>query len=710
MVLVVALASCKKTPEVNLKYVDVERDLVTVGTTTANIQCDYVYIATLKKAYLFYGEGQDEVNMISAEMRVVQNTLYVELTGLKANSTYSYYYEFHNGFNFMRTTLKSFKTEASPSGVSLPTVITAEVTEITANSAKSGGEVTDDGGAEVTERGICWSTNVDPSLNNSHVAVGMGMGAFAAIINGLESNTTYHVRAYAINEAGTAYGLDREFLTIGGGNDCNHDFVDLGLPSGTLWATCNLGANSPEEYGNYFAWGEIEPKDIYTWSTYKYCNGSSNTLTKYCYISDFGYNGFTDELTELMPEDDAAIANWCNDWCMPTANQWQELIDNTTIVWTSQNGVTGRLFTAANGNSLFLPAAGICKESIINVGVYGNYWSTTFDVIDTDDPRDASVLHFSSTYSVVYGCNRDVGCSVRAVRKSEMPTPPSSVPEGAINGLFTINENGDKVYFSKGNLQYQASTNTWRFAENQWDYVGTQTPGFQGTIGGNVSGSDNHLIASTYNGWIDLFGWGTSNNNHGAVCYQPWSVSNNRTDYFVYGNESFCLYDQTGQADWGYSPIINGGNAPNRWRSIASAEWDYLFDQRNTITGSRFAKAILNNTNGIVLFPDDWHLSEFTFSETNNHYASFSCNVIDSVAWINYENNGAVFLPASGYRIETTMYYLNWGGYYWTASCIDNSAYQQFFSADDMYTHASSRFIGESVRLVQDANPQNKAK
>ena len=450
MVLVVALASCKKTPEVNLKYVDVERDLVTVGTTTANIQCDYVYIATLKKAYLFYGEGQDEVNMISAEMRVVQNTLYVELTGLKANSTYSYYYEFHNGFNFMTTTLKSFKTEASPSGVSLPTVITAEVTEITANSAKSGGEVTDDGGAEVTERGICWSTNVDPSLNNSHVAVGMGMGAFAAIINGLESNTTYHVRAYAINEAGTAYGLDREFLTIGGGNDCNHDFVDLGLPSGTLWATCNLGANSPEEYGNYFAWGEIEPKDIYTWSTYKYCNGSSNTLTKYCYISDFGYNGFTDELTELMPEDDAAIANWCNDWCMPTANQWQELIDNTTIVWTSQNGVTGRLFTAANGNSLFLPAAGICKESIINVGVYGNYWSTTFDVIDTDDPRDASVLHFSSTYSVVYGCNRDVGCSVRAVRKSEMPTPPSSVPEGAINGLFTINENGDKVYFSKG--------------------------------------------------------------------------------------------------------------------------------------------------------------------------------------------------------------------------------------------------------------------
>ncbi len=111
MVLVVALASCKKTQEGNLKYVDVERDLVTVGTTTANIQCDYDYIATLKKAYLFYGEGMDEADFTSAEMRVVQNTLYVELMGLKSNTTYNYYYEFHNGFNSMRTALKNFKTE-----------------------------------------------------------------------------------------------------------------------------------------------------------------------------------------------------------------------------------------------------------------------------------------------------------------------------------------------------------------------------------------------------------------------------------------------------------------------------------------------------------------------------------------------------------------------------------------------------------------------
>ena len=121
LLFVVALASCKKTPEVNLKYVDVERDLITVGTTTATVQCDYQYISTLKKAYLYYGEGEDETDMNTAEMRVVQNTLYVDLAGLKSNTTYSYFYEFHNGFNSMRTVSKGFKTEIASGQEGLPT-------------------------------------------------------------------------------------------------------------------------------------------------------------------------------------------------------------------------------------------------------------------------------------------------------------------------------------------------------------------------------------------------------------------------------------------------------------------------------------------------------------------------------------------------------------------------------------------------------------
>ena len=108
----------------------------------------------------------------------------------------------------------------------------------------------------------------------------------------------------------------------GGGTYNGHEYVDLGLPSGTLWATCNVGAETPEGYGDYFAWGETELKTTYNLSTYKYTNGSYDQLTKYCSNSSYGYNGFTDTLTVLLPEDDAATANWGDGWCMPTADQW----------------------------------------------------------------------------------------------------------------------------------------------------------------------------------------------------------------------------------------------------------------------------------------------------------------------------------------------------------------------------------------------------
>lgn len=421
MVLVVVLASCKKTPEVNLKYVDVERDLVTVGTTTANIQCDYEYIATLKKAYFFYGEGDNEDDFISAEMRVVQKTLYVELTGLRENTIYNYYYEFHNGFNSMRTALKSFKTGSSPGGATLPTVVTAAITEITANSAKSGGEVTHDGGAEVTERGICWSTTANPTISDSHVAAGTGTGIFTATMSGLEANTTYHVRAYAINDKGTAYGLDREFTTLNGGGTGDHEYVDLGLPSGTLWATCNVGASTPEGYGDYFAWGETQPKENYEWDTYKY--GGMNTLTKYCNQSNYGYNGFTDNLTILQPDDDAATANWGNGWCMPTKEQWEELLQNTSHTWTTQNSVNGRLFTASNGNSLFLPAAGDRRgNELCDADVYGLYWSEALGNDTANPPYGAWYFGFylgTPPDDYYISCAfRYTGQSVRPVRSS----------------------------------------------------------------------------------------------------------------------------------------------------------------------------------------------------------------------------------------------------------------------------------------------------
>ncbi len=133
-----------------------------------------------------------------------------------------------------------------------------------------------------------------------------------------------------------------------------HDYIDLGLPSGTLWATCNVGANKPEEYGDYFAWGETVTKGDYTWSTYKHCKGSAaKNFTKYCNDRDYGV---VDNKNSLEAVDDAATAKWGSDWRMPTRAECQELIENCTWRWTTLNGINGCEVRGKNGNSIFLPA------------------------------------------------------------------------------------------------------------------------------------------------------------------------------------------------------------------------------------------------------------------------------------------------------------------------------------------------------------------
>ncbi len=194
----------------------------------------------------------------------------------------------------------------------------------------------------------------------------------------------------------------------------NHEYVDLGLPSGTLWATCNIGASAPEEYGDYFAWGETDPKDYYDWSTYKWCNGSSKTLTKYCTDSSYGYNGFVDNKTELDPEDDAAYVNWGPSWRMPTSNQYSELCGLCTWEWTQRNGVNGRLVTGPNGKTLFLPAAGMLwNDYLYDSGSTGHYWSRTLYY----KTYDAYLLLFGSVSMHWYDFNRRSDAqTVRAVR------------------------------------------------------------------------------------------------------------------------------------------------------------------------------------------------------------------------------------------------------------------------------------------------------
>ena len=192
-----------------------------------------------------------------------------------------------------------------------------------------------------------------------------------------------------------------------------HEYVDLGLPSGLKWATCNVGANSPEESGDYFAWGEVEPKTTYNWSTYKYCVDNYDNLTKYCSLSSYGNNGFTDSKTVLDPEDDAAAVNWGGAWRMPTYEEMCELIDECTWTWTTQNGVYGRKVTGPNGNSIFLPAAGCMYNSDLHyAGSYGYYWSSS---LSADGPSGAYGVDFDSVYVYRGSYFRYGGRSVRPV-------------------------------------------------------------------------------------------------------------------------------------------------------------------------------------------------------------------------------------------------------------------------------------------------------
>ena len=286
-----------------------------------------------------------------------------------------------------------------------PTVTTAEVTNITVNSALCGGEVTFDGNVTVTARGICWSTNQNPTIDDNKTTNGEGVGSFTSQIPDLVPNTQYYVRAYATNEVGTAYGEEKCFTTLPiEGTTNGHSWVDLGLPSGLKWATYNVGATSPEEYGDYFAWGETSTKAEYN---------SDNSPTYGLSISELQSQGYIDGEGNLTSQYDAATANCGGSWRMPTYDELYELSTKCTWTWTTQNSVNGYKVIGPSGASIFLPTAG-CRDgsSLIGAGIYGRYWSSTPDE-DNDDY--ACRLFFNVDGHGMNDYGRNYGLSVRPI-------------------------------------------------------------------------------------------------------------------------------------------------------------------------------------------------------------------------------------------------------------------------------------------------------
>ena len=283
----------------------------------------------------------------------------------------------------------------------------------------------------------------------------------------------------------------------------------------------------------------------------------------------------------------------------------------------------------------------------------------------------------------------------------ETPEVPT-IPTGAVDGTFTINDQGGKVYFSQGNLQYQASTNTFRFAENQWNFIGGS---YEVNQTGNVNGSDNCLISNIYSGWIDLFGYGTSGwNGSGYTSFEPWAYSST--------SDSFLGEDLTGdyaKADWGvYNAISNGGNQAGLWRTLTKDEWDYIINGRSG--NIRYARAQVNGVNGLILVPDGWDNSVYELKNVNSGGNNWDVNTIYQSIWENtLEPAGCVFLPNAGWRsinsVGIRIYETGTNGNYWSSTAYNTSsphAYRLNVGWQGPGVSASFANNGYAVRLVQD--------
>ena len=429
-------------------------------------------------------------------------------------------------------------------------------------------------------------------------------------------------------------------------NSQEHEYVDLGLPSGTLWATCNVGASNPEDYGDHFAWGETKTKSVYDWDTYKHAKGFDK-LTKYCDKSKDGYKGFADTLTELQPIDDPAMANWGNGWYTPKKEQWDELMAHTNREWTTRNGVEGWLFTSRrNGKSLFLPAAGYRGNSSLNdAGSHGYYWSSS---LYTDSPSGAWFFYFnfnSGCHDMDY-YGRIFGRSVRPVRSAQLDMNCCPEQEFVDLGL------------PSGTLWATCNVGASK-PEDYGDYFA-----WGETKKKDVYDWDTYKHAK---GAIDKLYCDES--DYGYIATEDkWSVIRRFTKYCNdsdYGYNGFAdtltelqPIDDPATANWG-----------NGWHTPKKEQWDELM------------------------------------AHTNREWATR--NGVKGWLFISRRNGKRLFLPAAGSRWDDESGGAGGAGLYWSSS-LDTSypdiVWGFFFdslSADVYFGY--DRYNGRSVRAVRTA-------
>ena len=578
------------------------------------------------------------------------------MTGLVAGTTY---YVRAYATNSAGTSYGNQQTFVT---LELPTVTTSSISSITASSAVSGGIVTNDGGSAVTARGVCWSTSPAPTIMNSITIDSNGAGAYVSNIAGLVSGTTYYVRAYATNIVGTAYGTERTFTT---------QQVPV-LTTDTVVAIIDTAATFK---GTVAANGDSQVLERgFCWST-----SPSPTVADDTVRAGSGLGAYQKSVNTLASgttyylrayATSAIGTGYGREIVFHTNGAPTVVTDSMGIVTTTSAVFNGRV-TYNGGDSVL--ARGFCWSTFPNPTLSDNTIS-----------RGSGMGSFTSTVSQL---SPGTVYYLRAYATNSYGTGyGNQIAFSTVNPAFSVSE-VRTIGFSTGNLQYTTTgthvtsdtilDGTWRFALHQYDTVGTA----------------NALISSSYNGWIDLFGWGTSGYN-------------NRYPYL--STDSMTAYDNGHQNlsgtkyDWGtYNAVQNGGNQPNTWFVLTKEEWMYLLYTRDG-AANKFGHANVAGINGMVLLPDSWSSPIGTYFAPG--FANgFATNTYTAAQWDVMESYGAIFLPATGYRYDSTRIAgLGSYGHYWTASADSNSSTHYLSFAFDRASIESYRNSqGKSVRLVR---------
>ncbi|MBQ8866076.1 MAG: Ig-like domain-containing protein [Bacteroidaceae bacterium] len=486
-----------------------------------------------------------------------------------------------------------------------------------------------------------------------------------------------------------------------------HEWVDLGLPSGTLWATCNVGANSPEEYGDYFAWGETEPKNDYSWSTYKYCKGTNDTMTKYCTISDYGT---VDNKTELEPSDDAATANWGSEWQMPSLEQCKELYNNnyTTTTWTVMNGIYGRMIVSnSNGNSVFLPAAGWQADAIIDgTGGYGYYWSRS--LYTTSGCDHALYLDFASQYIDWASGYRYYGRTIRPVRVKNVQTV--EVTSITLNLTELSVKVGETTQLSATVLPENASNKDIKWESSNADVatvdetgkvvavaVGTCTIICSATDGSRVNAKCLVTVLNGNSGTLDghvYVDLGLPSGTLWATCNVGANSPEEYGDYFAWGET-----EPKNDYSWSTYKYCKGSD-DTMTKYCTSSSY-------GTVDNKTELEAI--DDAATANWGSDWQMPNYEqFKELyNNNYTTttwtrmngkYGCEITSK------SNGNSIFLPAAGYSIDTSLNKADSFGNYWSRSLsTDASRFARYLSnyAGYISTSIYYRYYGQSVRPVR---------